>query len=225
MLSQSRYKDPHTTVRSRKNRTGIVACSLARTCQAPNAIASKPNPTSNPIGLESFHGTRVPPSWSAMNKQTTDARRSATPSASKYRSFSLMGRLRGAGSTPTSFKNINTRAITSPPIGRLLDAPYVSIFYRFSEGGSSYIQKHQRQVTSSVNAPPIKGPMPDIRPNILTTIAMNNGLFLKSQIYVSIPNAPCNRPAAPTPAIARPTMKAAEVGAAAHMTEPTEIYG
>ena len=37
-----------------------------------------------------------------------------------------------------------------------------------------------------------------------------------------IPNAPWSKPAAPTPATARPTIKAREVGAEAQTVEPTK---
>lgn len=85
----------------------------------------------------------------------------------------------------------------------------------------SYIQKHQRHVTSFVKAPPTRGPIPDMRPKRLTTMAINNGLVFRSQIYVSMPNAPWSSPAAPNPAIARPTMNADDEGAVAQTTDPT----
>lgn len=88
-----------------------------------------------------------------------------------------------------------------------------------TEGAHS--QKHHLQVTRSVKAPPITGPMLENKPNKLTTIPRNRGRSSRVQTYVKIPNAPWSNPAAPKPAMALPVMKAGEVGAEAQTMDPT----
>lgn len=53
------------------------------------------------------------------------------------------------------------------------------------------------------------------------TIPMYVGLFLKGALAAMISKAPENRPAEPKPAIALPTIKATEVGAAPQIALPT----
>lgn len=72
-----------------------------------------------------------------------------------------------------------------------------------------------------MNAPPSSGPatlaiphMPPTRPNAA-------GLLRSGNVYEKITMAPENRPAVPTPAKARPTMKALELGARAHTRLPS----
>ena len=85
----------------------------------------------------------------------------------------------------------------------------------------THIQKHHLQDASCVNAPPITGPMQTLMPKTLVTSPMYIGLFCSGTVSATMFRAPWKRPAAPTPAIARPRMKTAELGAAAHITEPT----
>ena len=85
----------------------------------------------------------------------------------------------------------------------------------------THIQKHHLQLTLLVNAPPKTGPKQVARPNTLTTKPRYIGLFARGTVYLTIPKAPWNSPAAPTPAIARPKMNIGESRAAAQMIEPT----
>jgi hypothetical protein len=62
--------------------------------------------------------------------------------------------------------------------------------------------------------------MTDAMPYILEIMASSNGLFLISTILEMMIMAPQNTPAAPSPAMALPMMKAAELGAAAQRIEP-----
>lgn len=86
---------------------------------------------------------------------------------------------------------------------------------------NSHIQKHQRQVTYSVNAPPMTGPMQTLTAKVLVTMLMQSGRFLSLTVWVMMTRDPWNKPAAPAPATARPTMKTADDGAAAQRMEPT----
>ena len=51
---------------------------------------------------------------------------------------------------------------------------------------------------------------------------MNNGRFSSVETYVMTVIAPWMRPAAPTPATARPRMNSADDGAAAHSVDPAD---
>ena len=75
--------------------------------------------------------------------------------------------------------------------------------------------KHHLQLTLLVNAPPKTGPKQVARPNTLTTKLRYIGLFTRGTVYLTIPKAPWNSPAAPTPAIARPKMNIGESRAVA----------
>ena len=83
------------------------------------------------------------------------------------------------------------------------------------------IQKHHLQLTRSVNRPPITGPELEHIPKTLITIPIYSGLFSSGEMYVIMPKAPWISPAAPIPATALPTMKAAEVDAVAQTIDPT----
>ena len=94
--------------------------------------------------------------------------------------------------------------------------------YLLGVQGTNNCQQHHLQVTRSVRAPPITGPMLEKRSNKLTTIPRNNGRISSVQTYVRIPKAPWRIAAAPKPAIARPAMKVGEDWAEAHAMDPTE---
>lgn len=72
-----------------------------------------------------------------------------------------------------------------------------------------------------MKAPPSSGPMTDDIPNKAPTMPTKMGLFLNGTICVTMTVDPAVMPAQPTPAIARPMMKAVELGAAPHRAEPT----
>ena len=58
-------------------------------------------------------------------------------------------------------------------------------------------------------------------PNMLDSAAIYMALFLSGTEYAIMIMAPEKSAAAPTPAIARPTINTVELVAAAHTTEPT----
>ena len=93
------------------------------------------------------------------------------------------------------------RAVTAP-MGRLM-------------------KKHQRQETLSVKAPPKSGPatlaMPYMDPMMPVYVGRCRSGTAKEMMRI----APVNMPAAPRPAIARPIIKAVDVGAAPQTAEPT----
>lgn len=85
----------------------------------------------------------------------------------------------------------------------------------------TYIQKHHLQVAFSANTPPRTGPTHTVRAKPLITTPMYNGRFSSSTTCIMIARQPWNAPAAPNPAIARPTMNIFDDVAAAHRIEPT----
>lgn len=72
-----------------------------------------------------------------------------------------------------------------------------------------------------MKAPPIRGPATEARPYMPPISPVNIGLFTSGTAYAIMTRAPENIPADPTPATARPMIRATEVGAAPQMTEPT----
>ena len=81
-------------------------------------------------------------------------------------------------------------------------------------------QKHHRQVSLSVKAPPSNGPTTAEIPNMLESDAMKIGRCFSGTLKPTIVRPPEKRPLAPAPATARPTMSIDELLAAAHKTEP-----
>jgi hypothetical protein len=77
------------------------------------------------------------------------------------------------------------------------------------------------QETLSVKTPPIKGPATLAIPYIAPMKPVNIGLFCNGTLYAIIISAPENIPAEPTPAIALPTIKVIEFGAAPQIALPT----
>ena len=69
-------------------------------------------------------------------------------------------------------------------------------------------------------SPPIVGPSTPAMPYMLVTSAIPNGLALKGTDRPKTARLPHSSPAAPAPEIVRPTIKAAEFGAAADTIEP-----
>jgi hypothetical protein len=110
---------------------------------------------------------------------------------------------------------------TDRNVASLVSAPESRIFHSIISRSGTYIQKHHRQLTFWVKAPPNTGPTQTLIPNTLTTIPIYNGRFSNTTLFVIILRAPCKRPAAPQPAIARPKMNTADLGAVAQMIDPT----
>ena len=92
-------------------------------------------------------------------------------------------------------------AIVTPPRGRL-------------------IQKHHRQVTSLVKTPPSSGPTTEEIPKTAPKAPCTAGRFRSGKVLRRIVTAPLTIPELPSPATARPIMKATEFGAAAQMMDP-----
>lgn len=73
--------------------------------------------------------------------------------------------------------------------------------------------------------PPSVGPITPAMPYMLVTRAIPNGRFFNGTDLPNIAKLPHNRPAAPAPDMALPSINAAEFGEAAHSIEPpSTIY-
>jgi hypothetical protein len=72
-----------------------------------------------------------------------------------------------------------------------------------------------------VKTPPKIGPTMLDTPNMLDNAAIYNGRLRNGTANAMIVIPPENKPAAPDPATARPTMRTFELGATAQMIEPT----
>jgi hypothetical protein len=163
-------------------------------------IVRRPNPNRHPQTLESDQGFSRPPHCRASNKQTMAAIKNVAPSGSISLNFSIadLSTFVRVG----FLKKSTTRKIPKAPNGRL-------------------IQKHHLHVSFSVNIPPRIGPTMDDTPNMLARVAKYMGLVFNGAAKPTMVILPENNPAAPMPAMARPMIKSADVGAMAHTTDPT----
>jgi hypothetical protein len=82
------------------------------------------------------------------------------------------------------------------------------------------IQKIHRQVTLVVKTPPSNGPAIEARPKTAPMAPKYFALFSKGSRSTKTMFEPVVVPAPPIPDMARPTMNAFELGAAAQMIEP-----
>ena len=176
MLSQNKNNDPKRTVRCRRNRMGIVASSPSFHCNKLKARPTRPKPMNKPMIRADFHGTTVPPSWRAINKQQTAAMSRTIPKGSNLPSFVLRGNCLDDWSTPSRWRNRITRTRLTAPKGTLLHKHQLHGAHGLSSN-EAYIQKHHLQLTRSVKAPPMTGPQLPATPKTLTTIAIYSGLF------------------------------------------------
>lgn len=80
---------------------------------------------------------------------------------------------------------------------------------------------HHRQETVFVNAPPMSGPVTAARPYVAPITPVKVALFLGSAAKAIIVYAPDPTPAAPTPAMARPTIRTGEFGATPQIKLPS----
>jgi len=71
-----------------------------------------------------------------------------------------------------------------------------------------------------VKAPPNSGPTTEDKPNTAPTTPCSTGRLFKGTTYVTTVMIPLNIPAEPSPATARPTINALEVGAEPQMIDP-----
>ena len=72
-----------------------------------------------------------------------------------------------------------------------------------------------------VDLPPSKGPATEATPNTAPLKPIYKGLFSSGTVCIIKITDPAVIPAEPIPAIARPNMKAVELGAAPQTAEPT----
>lgn len=141
------------------------------------------------------------------------------PNPSMYWSFSLNGSRRRPSLEIFNFKKTRMESRVKLPIGTLLHRMLELDHQAFET--RTYIQKHHLQETRSVKVPPRTGPTHTLIPNIPTRNPRCKGLFSITTVYATMPRAPWKRPAAPTPATARPTIKVGELLATAQIIEPT----
>jgi len=168
--------------------------------------------------LAEFQGHKVPPCCNTSRRQHTAPSNRTIPMGS--RECSLFRK--DFGIRPSVFSSLREQKInikTAAPKGAFLR--FLSGLSGNTENCGSHIQKHYLQPMWSAKAPPRIGPPQALIPKTLTTRPMYSGLSSKGAIYVTIASAPCRRPAAPMPAIARPVMKIGEDRAAAQMVDPT----
>ena len=71
-----------------------------------------------------------------------------------------------------------------------------------------------------MNSPPRRGPATDAKPNIAPIMPCNRGLLCRGTRFIIIIIPPEKIPAVPAPAMALPTMKTVEFGAAPQIAEP-----
>lgn len=83
------------------------------------------------------------------------------------------------------------------------------------------IPKHHLHVDFSVRAPPINGPAIAATPKMADIMPRYAGLRDSGITLVVMRTPPENIPEAPRPAIARPTIRAVELGAVVQTNEPT----
>ena len=165
------------------------------------AISSTDPSTSDTITRVLPHAFSLLPHCNASSSKTRPGRRNKVPTGSNcmIRCFKdspsccLGGGLDGRTSSSTR--------IARPPMGAL-------------------IQKHHRQVTFVVNAPPSKGPAIEARPKLAPMVPWYFGRLCKGTKSTKMMIAPAVVPAVPIPAMARPIIKAVDVGAAAQTIEP-----
>lgn len=82
-------------------------------------------------------------------------------------------------------------------------------------------ETHHLQLTLSARAPPINGPRIAATPYVAPIIPTQVALFLGSEANAAIVYTPGAIPEAPTPAIARPTIRVVEFRATAQIKLPT----
>ena len=80
---------------------------------------------------------------------------------------------------------------------------------------------YHRHETESVKAPPMSGPITAATPYEAPITPVNAALFCGAEEKAIIVYEPDPRPAAPTPATARPTMRAGEFGETAQIRLPS----
>lgn len=160
----------------------------------------RPKPNNEPQTFELPQVYVKPPHCNASNKETMAQIRNIAPAISMF--FSLSLTVKWLYCRSGFVKKKNTTASETAPNGRL-------------------IQKHHRQESRSVNAPPRIGPTTLAIPNIEDSAAMYMARFRSGTEKPIMVIPPEYNAAAPAPAIARPMMNMDELVAAAQMIDPT----
>ena len=220
MLRKNSKRHPIRTDRWRSILGVIVPLSPRNRWMIPKRVIRTAQPTRRPMTLADFHGKLFPPHWRAKRRQHTAPTSKAAPTISIFIIFVLRGRDLDTVYALFIFRVASNVKKTTPPMGKLLYKGLAGTVKR-KASQLPYIQKHHLQVTSLVKAPPTTGPKHVAMPKALTTIPKYRGLLFKGAMYPMITRAPWNIPAEPTPAMARPTMKVGEFGAAAQSIDPT----
>jgi hypothetical protein len=143
----------------------------------------------------------VPPHCRPKSKQTSPGASITLPTGSNFHRFCLKLPVACSGAVDAGRK-IRRPTRATPPMGTL-------------------IQKHQRQDTFVVSAPPIRGPMIEEMPKTAPKSPWYLGRFRSGTRSIIVTDAPTNDPAPPMPVIALPMMNAKDDGAAAHNIDPT----
>lgn len=151
MESKAEKTQLTSTVCCLKTRIGIVARSPCLIWMKMKTAIMRKKPSNVPQTLELLHSYVNPPHCSASSNDTIAQMRNTAPAISMCFRRSLTGRWLYCRSGFEKKKN--TTARDTAPNGRL-------------------IQKHQRQLNRSVNAPPRIGPTTDAMPNMDESAAM-----------------------------------------------------
>ena len=114
-------------------------------------------------------------------------------------------------------KKKKTVAIAMPPMGRLIQKHYQQVSWiltgrteteRKQRNGSKRTHLHEAR---SVRTPPRIGPITEEIPNMLDNMAIYIARFLNGTANPMIVIPPENKPEAPAPAMARPTISMTEL--------------
>lgn len=87
-----------------------------------------------------------------------------------------------------SDRNVAVENISTVTVTALGGSRYLA--RRGEKVNDTHTQKHQRQVTYSVNAPPMTGPIQTLIANVLVTMLMHNGWFFSLIVLVMITRDP-----------------------------------
>lgn len=88
-LPRKIYKVEQATVRSETMRSGNVAFSPPHHCDTTQAIRRTPNTVNSAIWRPSLQGYRLPPHWSAINRQIIAGTKRIVPTGSNWRNAAI----------------------------------------------------------------------------------------------------------------------------------------
>ena len=123
---------------------------------------------------------------------------------------------------------VDMMTITAPPNGSSIQKPGIALSQRENGGGegnkgpkTEKQHLHQRHPMCAVKTPAIIGPVMDPTGIMDMTRDVESGRMLGAQTQLMMSMQPLNWPAAPSPFMARPTMKTWLDFAMAQTTRPT----